>query len=813
MVTIRDKDPVQFVDCELPGAVRLAEFSLCNDARAEREGPVRIVTSAQQWAYAAVWRIHDTDPLCRSAAGFVIRLEATIDHGRIGVAIAREDLREFITFEKECDASPDCQAIELRIAAPVSGMHLVLRNTAPNDTVSTAFVHRIQAYFTQERAGLNSPDPPQIAGGPDFLLHGGGGTEVFEPPEPPDYAEPIALQTFAHHNTLRYGGHVDLDSYLQRLKVSTPPEPWAYAAEVCLDDTLRHDTHGTPLMARIAVRPFSGEIGLGILGPGMTDLKDEVFLSATKETQFVDLPLPEPATSRGILIRNGSKSGTSTAEVLSIEFYRVPPRLMAAAEAVDGFLAACDTAAGDVVMFPPLTANLLPGSIRLVRLGGAKTLSRQSLLHVAAAAEAAGFAITAETKAYGTVLAVEQSRLADLPRHPSDWFRALLAESEELYAKVLRTQYTELHSPLQESMYESLSESQRPAQECVIFELANACNLACPMCPRNGRKIKDGLMRPEDAKRIISDIASSSDRRFIFYPHYLGETMIHPAIFEIIDHALTFPNIEVQCISNATLLDERRIAELLQRPITNYNFSIHECDQIGQAGVPPDQALSTRNVLAFLRRAEELVKRSSIFVNVSMVPSSFNDPAVAAFRDYWLGVADSVMFYACVALDRSVPTPEKITAQPGTRLPCTAPWSAPVVAYNGSVLPCCWDYEHSMVMGNLFEQSFEEIWTGPKFVGLRKALLAGDLSNHPTCASCEKWQQWVPGPPQVRLPKYYFTSNGTYFMFGSLNIDSRLLQTRTAALPSSPRWKHLPIYGKPRNWNSESEEVTAPDAV
>jgi hypothetical protein len=35
------------------------------------------------------------------------------------------------------------------------------------------------------------------------------------------------------------------------------------------------------------------------------------------------------------------------------------------------------------------------------------------------------------------------------------------------------------------------------------------------VCPRNGRKIKDGLMKSEEAKRIITDIATQSSRPFI----------------------------------------------------------------------------------------------------------------------------------------------------------------------------------------------------------------------------------------------------------------------------------------------------------
>jgi radical SAM protein with 4Fe4S-binding SPASM domain len=344
-----------------------------------------------------------------------------------------------------------------------------------------------------------------------------------------------------------------------------------------------------------------------------------------------------------------------------------------------------------------------------------------------------------------------------------------------------------------------LAECIRPNPESVIFEAANACNLACPLCPRGDRKIKDAIMDVEQAKRLISDIGSTG-RPFIFYPHYLGETLIHPQIFEILDHALTYQNIEPHLITNGILLDEDRRQELLRRPIRNYNFSIHECDRIGQQGVPPEQAASTRNVLEFLREAVSTGKRGSLFINVSMVPSSFHDPAIQEFREYWLGVADAVVIYSYVDRDRSISDRDVLNTLAGKRYPCTAPWFAPVVAVDGSVLPCCWDYEHSMVMGNVFEESFDRIWSGRRFVSLRRAILENDFTDYPTCADCEKWTQWLPTPPQVQMPSFYFSSNGTYLTFGSLALDHDLLAVRIAGLPASPRWKHLPIYRKQKNW-------------
>jgi radical SAM protein with 4Fe4S-binding SPASM domain len=612
---------------------------------------------------------------------------------------------------------------------------------------------------------------------------------------------------------VRQNGTVVWEGEKGCLSVRTSKRCWDYAAYVVrktCPEVGRHMKH----VIRITMRTLRGEVGVSIVGSNPSDLTSEVLVGENETQETIDLMASDLPKCGGLIIRNGSHDGVeSWAEIYSVETLglpQMPPIQMSGDQVVAGFLAACDQSGAnqDVVIYPDLATNISAASVRLVRLGAGSVLSRTALLQLVEGAVAAGFAVTGAFQSYPAFLAVRQGMVEDLAPDPRQWYAKLVDGSIERYLASVRGSYQEASVSLDESMRGALSECIRPVPDSVIFEAANACNLACPICPRNDRKIKDGLMEVGQAKRLVSDFASTG-RPLIFYPHYLGETLIHPGIFEIIDHALKYPNIEVHLITNGILLDERRQDELLSRPIRNYNFSIHECDQIGQHGIPPDQAFSTRNVLRFLRKAVDTGKRNSFFVNVSMVPASFRNPALYQFRDYWLGVADAIVIYSYVQRDRTISDRDVVVPPAEKRFPCTAPWSAPVIAYDGSVLPCCWDYEHSMVMGNVFDQSFDEIWSGQKFISLRRAILAGDFVNHPTCARCEKWTQWLPAPPQVQMREFYFSSNGTYLTFGSLQVSNELLALRIAGLPGTAQWKHLPIYRKPKNGSAELESGPA----
>ncbi|MAG56767.1 MAG: hypothetical protein CMJ83_10790 [Planctomycetes bacterium] len=53
---------------------------------------------------------------------------------------------------------------------------------------------------------------------------------------------------------------------------------------------------------------------------------------------------------------------------------------------------------------------------------------------------------------------------------------------------------------------------------------------------------------------------------------------------------------------------------------------------------------------------------------------------------------------------------------------------------NGNVYPCCRGWGEHLRMGNIFEQSFDEIWNGPEYQKLREEFLSGDLREG--CRQC-----------------------------------------------------------------------------
>ncbi|MBS1855715.1 MAG: FkbM family methyltransferase [Acidobacteria bacterium] len=162
-----------------PGVLRLDHATACNGSGLERDpdGSLLVTTLPDQWAYACALRLEEPDGVSLAADPRLwIRVRATVEEGRIGASIAAADLKSLVSREHHRKASGAETVFDLHLDSPRPGQWLVLRNTAPDGTVSRARIHEVQVIAAE----------PPVAGG--FI-----GIETLLPPRfspPPMRIEP-----------------------------------------------------------------------------------------------------------------------------------------------------------------------------------------------------------------------------------------------------------------------------------------------------------------------------------------------------------------------------------------------------------------------------------------------------------------------------------------------------------------------------------------------------------------------------------------------------------------------------------------------
>jgi len=81
---------------------------------------------------------------------------------------------------------------------------------------------------------------------------------------------------------------------------------------------------------------------------------------------------------------------------------------------------------------------------------------------------------------------------------------------------------------------------------------------------------------------------------------------------------------------------------------------------------------------------------------------------------------------------------------------CTYPWHWLLITHSGDCLPCS---HGAGSVGNVREQSLEEIWNGPRIREIRSAILAGEV--HPLCRTTEcPFQHHHPAFPRPKRPPH-----------------------------------------------------------
>jgi MoaA/NifB/PqqE/SkfB family radical SAM enzyme len=322
--------------------------------------------------------------------------------------------------------------------------------------------------------------------------------------------------------------------------------------------------------------------------------------------------------------------------------------------------------------------------------------------------------------------------------------------------------------------------------QVVFIEVTNRCNLLCETCPRTyfDREPLKSLTYTEFVQ--IAEQFPAMRRASL---HGIGEPLLNKELPRIIKY-LKERAIEVIINSNGTLLTPTWQQDLVASGLDEYRCSIDGAEAEtyarirganllpklieGLAGLVETKArlhsetphlsiwcVGTKENLAELPNLVRLAARLGVpelylqrLVYFAQEPSQQfgmaqdNRAIFGADHDY-----QEEIIAACEALSAELgldfrasgardPRNSFAAARPAHDHPwqeCMRPWTTAYVTANGNCLPCCISpfatpNYHSLILGNLFERPFEEIWRDRLYQQFRNRL----MSPHPhqACASC-----------------------------------------------------------------------------
>lgn len=294
-----------------------------------------------------------------------------------------------------------------------------------------------------------------------------------------------------------------------------------------------------------------------------------------------------------------------------------------------------------------------------------------------------------------------------------------------------------------------LSEQPAGGPETGMIEPTNLCNLACPTCPTGTGKIPPlPQMTLARFDRVIDQVAPRM-RNLALWNY--GEPLLNRALPEMIAHAKERGVKVVKVSSNVHFLDGDRGRALLGSGLDVLILSVD--------GATPESYATFRkegdfakvaSSVAWLCREKKRLGLAKPRIELQFIAMRHNEhelPEIRRLAREW-GVdrlrvktvgADDAASRDLVPAERLLSRYREDGETPNAQHAfCTMAWDHTVVNVDGSVTPCCYlrpDMGPELVMGNVFETPFVEIWRGARYRAFRGAMLAGRASM-PICNRC-----------------------------------------------------------------------------
>ncbi len=267
------------------------------------------------------------------------------------------------------------------------------------------------------------------------------------------------------------------------------------------------------------------------------------------------------------------------------------------------------------------------------------------------------------------------------------------------------------------------------------IELTNICNLNCPECLTGSGKMtrEKGFIDPGLFGKVIAEL---KPYLYCLTLYFQGEPMLHPGFFSLL---LKSKGIRTIVSTNGHFLSEANAEKIVKSGIFRLIVSLDGMDQSTYSAYRVRGEFA--KVMEGIRNIADAKKKyhSSLRLEIQFLVNRYNEHQIPDARKFArrmhaglklksMQITDSTDFEEWLPSLERFRRYKKIKNEYFIKssLPdrCARLWFNPVITWDGKVLPCCFDKDAEYVLGDLNEDSFRDIWYGPKYRSFRKSILS-----------------------------------------------------------------------------------------
>lgn len=297
----------------------------------------------------------------------------------------------------------------------------------------------------------------------------------------------------------------------------------------------------------------------------------------------------------------------------------------------------------------------------------------------------------------------------------------------------------------------------------VRIEPTNRCNFNCIMCPRDSHDRAQGVMPFEFFKSIIDEVKLMGAQHIVI--QNFGEPFLDKGLEDKIYYC-TQNNLTTYIISNAsrlhlpsksnfalqykniTKMEAAIRAGLSELRLSFYGTTPETYSDVMQGGRYEEtkknieSLIKLRNKIGHrgispTRKIETLLPEISIYY--LDLPENKNE--LEAFLNFTSNLADYIEVWK--PHNYGIGRENIYRQQKETNISsCGRPDSGPLqINWQGIVVPCCYDYNQEIPLGNVALQTIEEVLTSEPYRELRRCHRQKSFSDVPYCNRCDQLRE------------------------------------------------------------------------
>jgi radical SAM protein with 4Fe4S-binding SPASM domain len=236
-------------------------------------------------------------------------------------------------------------------------------------------------------------------------------------------------------------------------------------------------------------------------------------------------------------------------------------------------------------------------------------------------------------------------------------------------------------------------------------------------------------------RKIVNELP---DRIFVQL-FFGGESLMHPEIVPMISFLHQHkPKVQVRIATNGTLLDTDLARDLILSGLDYISFSFdgpdRETYESIRRGAKYEETLE--NILNFTRLRRELDSKTPQ-VNVEIISMKATEAKLEQFIQYFKRLPIDAIFVKRFSHWAGLIERDADDGDSTSRVVCPVPWNDLGILWDGTVVPCCTDYNARYPVGNVSNDRLADLWNNDRMKALRRSLASYHYYEIPLCAHCK----------------------------------------------------------------------------